>query len=131
MLQHILSRVATRSRRLRLLYHTAIHGNTRQHAATHCNTFSIEWLRREVFLKYCDTRQHTTTCCNTLQHAATHYNMLQHTALHCNTLQHTVTHCNTLQHTATHCSPHLLLNLLERLLLPYTRVGERRRRWMW
>ena len=40
--------------------------------------------------------------CNTLQHTATHCK-LQHTAKHCNRLQHTATHCNTLRRTATHC----------------------------
>ena len=70
---------------------------------------------RCVYIKDCNTLQHTATHCNTLQYTATHCNTLllasifsltntlQHTATHCNTLQHTATHCNTLQYTTTRC----------------------------
>ena len=63
------------------LQHTATHGNTMQHAATHCKNAASR----------CTTLHHTTTRCNTRQHTVTHSNTLQHT---CNTLQRTAMPCN-------------------------------------
>jgi len=77
------------------LFHTAAHGNTLQHTATHCN--------RNLASLGLPARMRAPQD----QHTATHCSALRHTARHCNRLQQTATHCNTLQHTATHCNRHL------------------------
>ena len=84
----------------------ALHSNTVQHTATHCNT--LQFRHCNTHPTYCNTQYECglkwmldwirallrrTRC------IATH-NTLQHTATHCNTLQHR--HSYTLQHTAIH-----------------------------
>jgi len=100
-----------------LVYHTATHYNTLQHAATHCS------------LQHCVEPWYTT-----LQHAATRlqhcvepcYTRLQHAATRCNTrfsitpsralVYHTATYYNVLQHTATHCNTMLSTTLCRALV---------------
>jgi len=80
----------------------ALHSNTVQHTATHCNTLQF---------RHCNTHP---TYCNTQYECGLKWMLdwiralLRRTrciATH-NTLQHTATHCNTLQHTATQAQLH-------------------------
>jgi len=99
-LHHTATHCATLCRIAEALLHSATHGNTLQHCATHFKRRDSSCV---VMSPYCNRLPRTLTHCNTLQHTSSISYMIC-----CNAaiLQQTATHYTTLQHAATHCTIH-------------------------